>query len=336
MADDKLTEPHRATSADVARLAGVSRATVSFVLNATQPQRVSQRTRERVLAAAEQLEYVPHAVARSLRAGHTNLVLVPTSVSAIGRLVSGWLEDLHSELHRLGYTVVMHGGRFADLESAARAWAEMRPTAIFALAEERFTPEVVQLLRRSGVRALFTYAAAPVPGAYTVLFDHAEIGAAAAEHLVDRGRRNIGVVMPQERGLEVFAKPRLTGVRRAAVARGASVTEVPLDYAEEAAADLADGWSKLGLDSVFAYNDEYAALLMRAFQDVGIDVPGEVAMVGADDLLLGRLQRPRLTSIRLDVPPSRLIAQTLTQLIETGTAPPLPPMTATLVAREST
>ena len=84
------------TSADVARLAGVSRATVSFVLNNTQTHRVSDATRTKVLAAADALGYVPHAAARSLRAGRNNLVLIPAAVSAIGRLVSGWIDDLHT------------------------------------------------------------------------------------------------------------------------------------------------------------------------------------------------------------------------------------------------
>lgn len=102
------------TSADVARLAGVSRATVSFVLNDTQGHRVSEATRARVLDAAKQLGYVPHAAARSLRAGRSNLVLMPSSISAVGRLVSDWVDDLHSELDRHGYTAVLHAGRFTD------------------------------------------------------------------------------------------------------------------------------------------------------------------------------------------------------------------------------
>lgn len=59
-------------------------------------------------------------------------------------------------------------------------------------------------------------------------------------------------------------------------------------------------WPELALDGVFAYNDEYAMLLMRALQDAGVAVPGQTAVVGADDLLLGRLLRPRLSTVRID------------------------------------
>lgn len=59
---------------------------------------------------------------------------------------------------------------------------------------------------------------------------------------------------------------------------------------------------ELGLDGVFAYNDEYAMLLMRALQDAGVRIPGDTAVIGADDLLIGRLLRPRLSTVRIEMP----------------------------------
>lgn len=336
MAKDAPAQPPRTiTSADVARLAGVSRATVSFVLNDTQAHRVSESTRARVLTAADQLGYVPHAAARSLRAGRSNLVLMPSSVSAIGRLVSDWVDDLHSELDRRGYTVVLHAGRFPDAVTAARAWAELRPAAVFALSEDSFTPEAADLLQRAGIRGLLAFAARPLAGAHTITFDHADIGAAAAEHLVARGRRRIAVLMPQERGLSAFSEPRLAGARRIAASSTATVTAVEVSYTQDSVAQLAERWPELGLDAVFAYNDEYAALLMHAFQNAGISVPEDVAVVGADDLVLASLQRPPLTSIRLNLPGPGVIAETLQQLIEHGTAEPVDPVDVTLIHRAS-
>ncbi|MCX4695364.1 LacI family DNA-binding transcriptional regulator [Streptomyces sp. NBC_01408] len=327
--------PATTTSADVARLAGVSRATVSFVLNDTQGHRVSAGTRARVLDAARQLGYVPHAAARSLRAGRSNLVLMPASVSAIGRLVSDWVDDLHGELDQRGYTAVLHAGRFGDPVDAARAWAELRPAAVVALDGDRFTTQAADLLRRAGVRGLLAFAAHPVEGVYTVGFDHTHIGATAAEHLIARGRTRIGVVMPQERGLGTLAEPRLAGAESVAARHLATVTPVELAYTRESATALARRWPSLGLDAVFAYNDEYAALLLHAFQAEGIAVPEEVAMVGSDDLVLSALQQPPLTTIRLDLPSPARIADSLHELIETGKAPALPPVEAVLVHRQS-
>lgn len=323
------------TSADVARLAGVSRATVSFVLNDTQAHRVSDATRARVLDAARQLGYVPHAAARSLRAGRSNLVLMPTSVSAIGRLVSNWVDDLHSELDRQGYTAVLHAGRFPDAVTAARAWAELRPAAVLAMDGDRFTAQAADLLRRAGVRGLLAFAARPVEGAHTVAFDHSSIGAVAVEHLVARGRRRIGVVMPQERGLDAFAGPRLAGAEGVAARHMATVTAVDLAYTRESATELAERWRSLDLDAVFAYNDEYAALLMRALQNEGIAVPDDVAVVGSDDLVPSALEQPALTTVRLELPSPALIADTVHELIERGTAPALDGVEAVLVHRKS-
>jgi DNA-binding LacI/PurR family transcriptional regulator len=60
---------------------------------------------------------------------------------------------------------------------------------------------------------------------------------------------------------------------------------------------------------VFAYNDEYAMLLMRALQDEGVAVPADTAVIGADDLLLGRLLRPRLSTVRIELPSGRDLAE---------------------------
>ncbi|WEO99389.1 LacI family DNA-binding transcriptional regulator [Streptomyces sp. FXJ1.172] len=323
------------TSADVARLAGVSRATVSFVLNNTQAHRVSEPTRAKVLAAADTLGYVPHAAARSLRAGRTNLVLIPAAVSAVGRLVSGWIDELHTELERYGYTAVLHAGRYADPATAARAWAELRPGAVLALDGASLTPAGAQVLRRAGVHALMALAPQPVEGVYTVIFDHRRVGVLATEHLVAGGRRRIGVVMPRERGLSAFAEPRLAGARSVAARTPAIVTAVDMEHTHACAVELAHDWAARGLDGVFAYNDEYAALLLHALRDAGVDVPGEVAVVGCDDLVTAALQRPPLTTVRLDAPPAAQLAAALHDLIETGTAAPLPAVEPVLVRRES-
>lgn len=325
--------PVSITSADVARLAGVSRATVSFVLNDTPGHRVSESTRTRVLDAARQLGYVPHAAARSLRAGRSNLVLMPASISAIGRLVSDWVDDLHSELDRHGYTAVLHAGRFADPLDAARAWAELRPAAVIALDGDRFTAQAADLLGRAGVRGLLAFAARPVPGVHTIGFDHADIGAAAAEHLISRGRKCIGVVLPQERGLGTLALPRLAGAESVAARHMATVAPVELAYTRESATSLARRWPSLGLDAVFAYNDEYAALLLHALRAEGVAVPDEVAIVGSDDLVLSALQEPPLSTVRLDLPSPARVAASLHELIETGTTPPLPAVEALLIHR---
>ncbi|MFI8191844.1 LacI family DNA-binding transcriptional regulator [Streptomyces sp. NPDC085946] len=309
------------TSADVARLAGVSRATVSYVLNNTSAVRISEPTRRRVHEAAKELGYVPHAAARSLRAGHSRMVLMPAPDFPVGPLYSRFLTDLQAALARLDYTVVQYGtaGRHGD--EAARAWAELRPVAVL-VPGSGLGPHGVAVLKRSGARAVVTLGPETVEGAYALLMEHEAVGRSAGAHLHDRGRRRIGVVVPREPGLEVFSAPRLEGVRQALRGTGATVTELPLAYDEEAAARLAARWRDLGLDGVFAYNDEYAMLLMRALQDEGVRIPQETAVVGADDLMLGRLLRPRLSTVRLRLPSGRELAELVDRAVrDPGAAP---------------
>ncbi|GGW46540.1 LacI family transcriptional regulator [Streptomyces lucensis JCM 4490] len=300
--------PNTPTSADVARLAGVSRATVSYVLNNTSAVRISEPTRRRVHEAARELGYVPHAGARSLRAGHSRLVLMPAPAIPMGPLYNRFINELQWALGRLDYTVVQYGSVGLRGDEAARAWAELRPVAVLVPGAE-MGPGGVQVLKRSGARAVVTLGPGRVEGAHALLMDHAAVGHCAGAHLYERGRRRIGVVLPEETALEAYSRPRLAGVRQALRGTDATVTELPLAYTEEAAARLAARWRESGLDAVFAYNDEYAMLLMRALQDEGARVPRDVALVGADDLMLGRLLRPRLSTVHIELPSGRDLAE---------------------------
>ncbi|MET7453131.1 LacI family DNA-binding transcriptional regulator [Streptomyces sp. NPDC005574] len=309
------------TSADVARLAGVSRATVSYVLNNTSAVRISEPTRRRVHAAAEELGYVPHAAARSLRAGHSRMVLMPAPPVPVGPLYGRFINELQWALGRLDYTVVQYGTAGLHGDEAARAWAELRPVAVL-VPGPGLGPQGVAVLKRSGARAVLTLGPERVEGAHALLMDHESVGHCAAAHLYARGRRRIGVVLPDRAGLEMFSRPRLAGVRRALRDTDATLTELPLPYEEEAAARLAARWRALGLDAVFAYNDEYAMLLMRALQDEGVDIPRDTAVIGADDLMLGRLLRPRLSTVHIELPAGRDLAELVDRAVRDPDGPP--------------
>ncbi|MET9372194.1 LacI family DNA-binding transcriptional regulator [Streptomyces griseoflavus] len=309
------------TSADVARLAGVSRATVSYVLNNAGAVRISEPTRRRVREAARELGYVPHAAARSLRAGHSRMVLMPAPAFPVGPLYSQFINDLQAALGRLDYTVVQYGTVGLHDDEAARAWAELRPVAVL-VPGSGLGPRGVEVLKRSGARAVVTLGPESVEGAHALLMDHDVVGHSAGAHLLERGSRRIGVVLPREPGLEAFSAPRLAGVRAALRGTDATVVELPLAHDEGAAARLAARWRGLGLDAVFTYNDEYAMLLMRALQDEGVRIPEETAVLGADNLMLGRLLRPRLSTVHLELPTGRELAELVDRAVRDPAAAP--------------
>ncbi|WP_395570478.1 LacI family DNA-binding transcriptional regulator [Streptomyces sp. BK79] len=325
------------TSGDVARVAGVSRATVSYVLNNTEGGRVSEATRERVREAARQLGYVPHAVARALRAGRSGIVLLTAPAVTVGPLFAQAYAQLQQALAELGHTAVLYGPTGARGAEAGRRWAELRPDAVLSLMDDSMDEDAVAVLHKAGVEVVLSAGPVPVPGAHALVTDEEQVGFRAAEHLLAAGRRTLGVIVPADTSLRAFAEARLAGAEKAARAGDATVVRQDLALDEDAATRWAGECAEAGIDGLFAYNDEFAALTVRALQDSGRRVPADVAVVGADDLLIGRLLRPRLTTVRLDYLPPREIAGLLDRLIG---APGTPPQThemlrTALVPRES-
>jgi DNA-binding LacI/PurR family transcriptional regulator len=315
------------TSSDVARRARVSRATVSYVLNGKLDSRISASTRERVKAAAADLGYTPHAMARSLRTGRSNLILLPEPPYPPGALLDAFIELVQARLRDLGYLVVLHGDRHGLNLEAARLWASMRPVGAIVWTEH-ISAEALDILRRAGTRAFLGVGIQPSPLVPSLMTQAgAGMGACAARHLADRGYTDVGVIVPRETGIHQLGLARLSGVERVAGDRGLRVRRFNLTYDEAAAASLAQDWLQPSRpQAVFTYNDEFGMLLMRALQDAGLRVPHDVAMVGADDLPLCTLLRPRLSSVHMDIQASaQAIAQRLhASVLAEGPVDPTP------------
>ncbi|NUR91776.1 MAG: LacI family DNA-binding transcriptional regulator [Nonomuraea sp.] len=311
------------TSVDVARAAGVSQATVSYVLTDNPHARVSEETRRRVREAAARLGYVPDAGARALRTGRSGIVLVPLPRARTGRLAQHVFDEMEEEFRARGYTLVQYGERRLKGVPAAKSWLALRPVAVLVEAG-RLTKPAVDLLHASGARAVVGFSDEPSPLVPAVVLDHRALGAVAARHLLERGRKRLAAVVPREEGIDAMGRARLAGVRQVAP----DAERVDLAFSEEEAGrvvragDLPDG--------IFAYNDEYAMLLISALQDAGLRVPEDVAVVGADDLPICTLMRPRLTSVHFDATatPAQLVT-TIDEFVR-GDRPPTP---GTVIAR---
>lgn len=331
------------TITDIARQAGVSTATVSYVLNDTPGTRIPEATRRKVTEAADELGYVPHASARSLRTGRSDLVVYAMPAVTLGPLAARFLAGLADELQNRGFTLVLHGDGASRGVRAARRWARLRPAAVIAEGH-RLTDAAKDLMRRSGT-VLVASGDVPDPDLPTLVLDHRAMGAAAGRHLGARGCRDVAAVVPTEPTLRTMGEARAEGVgdglreaareREAAGerkdARGrkrseageatedqrrgvgdaqggadgagsdsAAVRLAPMEETPEDAKRVVREWVRDGLpDGVFGYNDEHAGLLLSALTDAGVDVPGRVRLVGADDLPLCGMLRPRLTSVAL-------------------------------------
>jgi DNA-binding LacI/PurR family transcriptional regulator len=286
------------TSADVARLARVSRSTVSLVVNDVPTARISQGTRERVRAAVHELGYAPDVSARRLRAGTSRLVLMPLPQFPFNPAIDTMIDHLSEKLLVNGLTLLVHGDRRATGTEAARTWAELRPAAVLVTAD-RCTKPSVALLRRAGTGVLMI-SERPVPWADTLEFDQGRVGAEAAAHLLAVGHRHLAAIVPAG-PLRDMGRNRATGLRNAARAAGAHSEEIAMEATHDSAAAAAATIRRPGgPTAVFTYNDEYGALLHRALDDLGAAMPDDVALVGSDNLPIATFLRPALSSVALN------------------------------------
>lgn len=286
----------RPTSADVARHAGVSRATVSYVLNDTPGQTIPAATREKVLAAASALGYRPSAAARTLRRGTSDLVLALMPDWPGSETLTASTDALARELQRYGLTLLVHPGG-ADLETSS-LWSAVTPAAV--LADHDLPTAETTALADAGVALLPMSGAGEGPRAYGAEVQRLS-GRAQAEHLVALGHTAIAVATPDDARLSFFSEPRRAGVVEVCAEHG---LEPPVRVAVPASrADAGGAVEQLAVvaTGVCAYNDEVAAMLIAGAADAGVAVPADLSIVGVDDVRVSALLVPGLTTVRQPV-----------------------------------
>ncbi len=294
------------TSADVARRAGVSRTSVSYVLNENgrRNAHVSEETRTKVLQAAQELGYSIHSSARALRKGQSEemciIVDLPFSVHRTELFVS--LQQ-HAFLH--GYFPVMyfsHGFSSEQVQELLLKIFARRPMGIFATTRS-MTAENIALAKHRGVSNIVLYSVKPIAYAHTIVLPTMSAGYLAAQHLLERGHRRLGLVHPADPLHEYGFLQRREGMYSAlAQVPGATLDILPLQFSLSDAHVMVDTYLSGAQrpTGIYAYNDEYALLLLGALTDRGIQVPRDVALIGTDDISFSELIRPTLTTIRFD------------------------------------
>jgi len=289
-----------ATIKEVSRLARVSTATVSRVLNGTSP--VATPTRERVLAAIESLAYKPNAFARGLatnRSGGIGITVNEVSSPYFGAFIFG-VEQVAREA---GIHLMVSSG-FADAEherASIEFLLERRCDGLVIQAEGLADEVLIDLVRNGPAPVVvFGRGIAEVEGSCVVLNNELG-GALATDYLLDHGHRRIGHIS----GPLSFpdARDRLHGYRRALEAAGVEYVEryvVESTFLEDggahAAARLLDRAPEVS--AIFVANDQMAAGAMRTLREIGRDVPAEVSVVGFDDVFLAQYLTPTLTTVR--------------------------------------
>jgi len=292
-----MNEGRRPTSLDVARLSGVSRATVSYVLNRDPRQTISEATRRRVLDAAKELGYAPSPAAASLRRGHSRVVVL-----ALDPLFSGHVSDIIVEgatqrLREHGYYVVRHSHE--NPETIIDIVRGIGPIGVVSLTF--LTASIRERLTALGVKRLLdlevpTGAQGPPdrPWEYPV-------GQLQLDHLITRGYRKLIYALPKDSPRLPIAMARLQGAQMEAVTLGIEPPEVialPLERAP-----IQRALRKLERlerrTAICAYDDQIAIGVLGAMHDLGWRVREDLGVIGCDDLPVARLVTPTLTTVRV-------------------------------------
>ncbi|WP_317925587.1 substrate-binding domain-containing protein [Cupriavidus sp. TA19] len=298
--------PERPRIADVAALAGVSTATVSRALS--NPEMVKKPTRERILRAVTSLGYVPDGAARALALGRARMIgaIVPTLDNAIfARAVQG----MQNTLQNAGYQLLIsaHEYSLAAETEAVRALLERSIDALVLVGADH-AHETWELVSASRVPLLITWTNAAATNEFLTTaphigFDNRLVGKLAAEHLLSLGHRAFGMISGLTRHND-RARHRVEGFRTELMQAGmrlpeANVVEQPFGF---------DG-GRAGLKhlmqlrprptAVFCGNDVLALGALFEAQSLTIDVPGELSIVGCDNLPISSQITPGLSTVLL-------------------------------------
>lgn len=302
----------RPTSADVARLAGVSRTTVSFVLNGREDISISEETRKRVADAAEELGYHPSAPARQLAGGVSltlGLVLrqSPEHVAA-DALLPETLRGLAAAARAADYRVIVEAlppgeGSYEDLLRSR--WADG-----VVVSGPRGDDHALDSLVADGFPVV-VQGDLPDRRVPMVDVDNRSGARHAVDYLVARGHRRIGCITNAPLAYTAAAE-RVAGYRDALETAGIPYDQ---DLVVEGDFDAASGHAAAelllerapDLAAIFAASDVVAFGAIGALRAQGRLVPGDVSVVGFDDIALAAYSDPPLTTIRL---PARDLGET--------------------------
>lgn len=308
--------PMRPRLADVAARAGVSKKTVSNVINDF--PFVAEPTRARVRTAIAELGYQPNLSARNLARGRTGAVAL-----VIPRLDMPYF----SELARHVVDAAQHRSEVVLIEqTAGEDGAERRildgdlSRRIDGMLFSPWAADAADLRRRAGHTPMVLLGEVIYDGSFDhVSIDNVASARTATQHLIDIGRRRVAAIGLHSRGRPGAAQQRHQGYREALTDAGIEIDPVLERTAEryvgeagEAAMQslLADGPPP---DAVFCFTDLLALGAIRAIHRRGLRIPDDIAVVGHDDLPFGRVASPSLTTI---APDKRGIAESAIRLLE--------------------
>jgi DNA-binding LacI/PurR family transcriptional regulator len=270
----------RVTLRDVAAAAGVSRATAGFVLSDAPGISISEATRQRVRETAQGLGYVPHSIARALREGSSRIIVLSIDSGYEGNYLRTFTQGLDEELAAHDYVLLVRHGYSAP-GSQQRLIEAISPRAVLRMPDYLAPGHEFD----DG-------------GWHGGLAGNVEV---QLRYLAGRGHSGIAIAIPD--GDPPLGPVRLRFASEAAARIGLPsplALTVPGDRGSSAGAVRAFLDDHPAVTAFAAFDDDVALRILAAARDIGLTVPGEVAVIGFDDTAYGALFSPTLTTVHID------------------------------------
>lgn len=316
-----MSEAHKITLADIAREAGVSKQTVSRVIN-NHPD-VSRKTRKKIQEIVDRLGYQPNAIARSLSAKQSHIIGV-----IIARLdqygPSTMLTEIDREAHKAGYRIIpyiIHEDDISKADMHLRNLMTLQPDGIiWAMTHEDASPESLarQSIPDSVPIVTTNMDILDVPSVLVIQEEQAS--KTAVQHLIERGYCNIGIITGPLSWR--ISHKRLAGWQAALTDAGYTISEQQIAEGDWTAGSGEKGIIKLlvqypEMDAVFACNDQIALGALSMIQQRGIKVPQEFGIIGYDDIPESKYFTPSLTTVHQPFANyGKIIIHSLLEMIE--------------------
>lgn len=314
------------TLEEIGKRAGVSRSTVSRVIN--NHSSVSPDVRRRVLKVIKETGYRPHAAARSLAAQRTRVIglVVPRSVQAFfadpffPRLIQGIAQACNANEYTLSLFMFHTEAEEQDLYPRVLSRGLIDGVIISSSLDD--DPLIPRLLESN--MPFVVHGRPLVSTAVNYVDADNAVGAHnVVAHLIRLGKRRIGHITGP---LNTAAgRDRRQGYINAHLARGLPIDDALIeegDFTETGGYLAARRLVEKGVDAIFAASDMMAFGVLRALRDLECSVPDEVAVVGFDDLDASALTQPPLTTVRQPIRRAGIAAvETLLDIIENGADP---------------
>jgi LacI family repressor for deo operon, udp, cdd, tsx, nupC, and nupG len=306
------------TSFDVAREAGVSRSTVSVVLNNAKNVSVSPETYRKVMEAAEKLQYRPNMAARSISTQRAYSIGLVSCWEPSSPLFAKPMEGILDEVREADYALTLCELSMRRLklgiEVAINFYREGRIDGVIGLmgttGKSQLLNELVESLRHEKIPFVFVNSHMADPYVDDISTDNFHAGFLGTHHLIRLGHKRICFltqrVRPDGERVSYADRDRLLGYQAAMQDSGLGIDPslILSTNVEPISVDMGYRTFKRYLESsdslptgVYAISDHLAIGAIYAAQELGIKVPEDLAVVGTDDIGTSRYIRPPLTSV---------------------------------------